>query len=149
MVSFANVVASMSKLSCYDSLALFEEKLNSLGPLEANGFDVRFLRSRLKELIRIKNVQMDCERRKAALQEKIMEKGYDNTQLDGLVGALDGVISEVEGNLIIFREKRDSLLTQRESNSLEISRLEMDARAAEEAYLAAQQHFDRALVEPW
>nr|CAD1844414.1 unnamed protein product [Ananas comosus var. bracteatus] len=149
MVSFANVVASMSKLSCYDSLALFEEKLKSLGPLEANGFDVRFLRSRLKELIRIKNVQMDCERRKAALQEKIMEKGYDNNQLDGLIGALDGVISEVERNLIIFREKRDSLVTQRESNSLEISRLEMDARKAEEAYLAAQQHFNRALVEPW
>ncbi|XP_072988335.1 DUF724 domain-containing protein 6-like [Typha latifolia] len=149
MVSFANLVASIDKLNIDDDLHLFEEKLNGLVPLEANGFNVQCVRSRLNELLQIKNLQAERKRKKAALEEKILERQGDNDRLNALIHTLDVAIPELEQNLALFRERRNLVMAQRNGNSSDISRLKMDVAEVEKSYFSAEQLFHSALSESW
>ena len=45
MISFASLADNIKRLSIHDDDALFQEKMKGLSSLEADGFDVRRLRS--------------------------------------------------------------------------------------------------------
>ncbi|OAY77102.1 hypothetical protein ACMD2_18834 [Ananas comosus] len=149
MVSFASLVSSMGKLRIDDRIELFEEKLKSLAALEAHGFDVRCVRSRLNTLLCIKDAHAECEKEKDVLLEKLSQKEDDINQLDAVISTMNGAISEAEQNLALFRERRDAMATRRRSVSSDIASLKLDASRIEESHLSTGQEFNNALAEPW
>lgn len=149
MVTFANLASRVEKLCINDSYETFKERLEALVPLEENGFDVRLVRSRIEELLEIKNYQRQSKNKKTALEEQMLGKEYEESRLDTLNCALDKTITEVERHLASLREERDSVNSQRMTSRLEMAKLQKDAQAAEEAYLSAERRFATILASPW
>ncbi|WOK98906.1 hypothetical protein Cni_G07618 [Canna indica] len=149
MISFANLVSNIQQLHIDDGQATLKERLRALGPLEANGFDVKFLRSRLHELLEIQASRGQCETRKASLEEKILEKKHDNERLDSCITALDKAIMELKQNLSSFYERKDEILVQKSSNDEQISKLQNDMHEADKMYNSTIESFDATLTAPW
>lgn len=149
MVTFANLVESIQKLRITDSIDIFEEKLKALVPLELNGFNVPFIRSRLEKLLEIRSNATQSEGETASLKEKIMEEEEERDQLDTLIAAHDKIIMDLEEHLHRYREKRTSVLVGRDRKDSEIVRLKLDLQTTEEAYFSAEEHFNAVVDAPW
>ncbi|KAJ6833959.1 uncharacterized protein M6B38_337055 [Iris pallida] len=149
MVTFANLVSSIRKLRVDDSQVDFQEKLKTLVSLESNGFNVQFVRSCLEKLLEVQRSFNHLKARKAKLEGQLEKREDENCQLDALICAHDKIISEVEQSLTSYRERRSSLLLERNNKDMEIVQLEMDLLAAEEAYLCAEEKFNNAVEAPW
>ncbi|KAJ6811437.1 uncharacterized protein M6B38_153790 [Iris pallida] len=149
MVTFANLVSSIRKLRVDDSQVDFQEKLKTLVSLESNGFNVQFVRSCLEKLLEVRRSFNHLKARKAKLEGQLEKREDENCQLDALICAHDKIISEVEQSLTSYRERRSSLLLERNNKDMEIVQLEMDLLAAEEAYLCAEEKFNNAVEAPW
>lgn len=149
MVTFANLVSSIRKLRVDDSQVDFDEKLKTLVSLESNGFNVQFVRSCLEKLLEVRRSFNHLKARKAKLEGQLEKKEDENCQLDALICAHDKIILEVEQSLTSYRERKSSLLLERNNKDMEIVQLEMDLLAAEEAYHCAEEKFNNAVEAPW
>ncbi|OEL37273.1 hypothetical protein BAE44_0001708 [Dichanthelium oligosanthes] len=149
MLSFANLAESIRKLSIHDEDALFEEKMKGLSLLEADGFDVRHLRSRMETLLHIRNGRPGLEGAIKDLEEKIFQKETDDRLLGTQIGVLNMTVRQLELQAYLFRRITQSAISQKMNDASEIARLKTEAGVLKQSYLSAEQCFSSAAAAPW
>lgn len=149
MFSFANLAESIKRLNIQDENSLFEDKMEGLSLLEADGFDVRDLRSRLETLLHIKNGRIALQDAVKKLEEKIAHREIDDQQLGTQIGMLHMAVRQLELQAYLFRSLKQSAISQKTNNAMEISRLKTAASEIERSYLSAEQRFSSAAAAPW
>ncbi|KAL6662181.1 hypothetical protein ACP70R_000040 [Stipagrostis hirtigluma subsp. patula] len=149
MFSFANLAESIKKLEVQDESALFEEKMNGLSSLEAHGFDVRHLRSRLEALLLIKNGRAEIQNAIKEVEEKIARKELDNRQLGTQIGMLGTTIRQLELHAHLLRCMMQSAVSETVNHALEISKLKAEARELGRSYLFVEERYGSGASAPW
>ena len=148
-ISFVKLAESIQNMRIQDEDQLFQRKLSSLAELEENGFEVGALRTRLENLVHIKNRQMDLKGKKAILEQDILEKEGASITVERQMGILDIGIEELELMLLRARKEKALLVEQKAACDLEISKLQVDACRAEELCMSADSDFSRTATAPW
>nr|CAB3491511.1 unnamed protein product [Digitaria exilis] len=149
MLSFANMAESIRRLSIHDDDALFEEKMKGLSSLEADGFDVRLLRSRLETLLHIRNGTAGFQGAIRDLGKKISHIEADDRHLGTQIGILNMTVRQLELQAYFFRCIMRSAISQKVNYASEIVGLETEAGTLEASYLSAEQRFSSAAAAPW
>ncbi|CAN6218990.1 unnamed protein product [Urochloa humidicola] len=149
MFSFASLAESIRNLSIHDEDALFEEKMEGLSLLEANGFDVRHLRSRLETLLHIRNCRAELQAAIKDSEKKISHKENDSRHLGAQTAVLNTTVRHLELQACLFRCKAQSVISQMMNDASEILRLKTEAGILEQSYLSAEQRFSSAAAAPW
>ncbi|CAN6362857.1 unnamed protein product [Urochloa humidicola] len=149
MFSFASLAESIRKLSIHDEDALFKEKVEGLSLLEADGFNVRHLRSRMETLLHIRNCRAELQNAIKDSEKKICHKETDCRHLGAQVGVLNMAARQLELQAYLFRCISQSAISQMMNDASEIVRLKTEAGMLEQSYLSAEQHFSSAAAAPW
>ncbi|KAF8759162.1 hypothetical protein HU200_010562 [Digitaria exilis] len=149
MLSFANMAESIRRLSIHDDDALFEEKMKGLSSLEADGFDVRLLRSRLETLLHIRNGTAGFQGAIRDLGKKISHIEADDRHLGTQIGILNMTVRQLELQAYFFRCIMRSAISLKVNYASEIVGLETEAGTLEASYLSAEQRFSSAAAAPW
>uniref|UniRef100_A0A0D3EQ42 Agenet domain-containing protein n=1 Tax=Oryza barthii TaxID=65489 RepID=A0A0D3EQ42_9ORYZ len=149
MASFANIAESIQNMRIQDEENVFEEKLRCLSELEEDGFDVRALKERLENLVSIKNHQTELKKRRARLDQFMLEREVDNASVEQSQKLLDIMIKELELKLLEYREKKASLVEKKAANCSEIAKLQGDMDQIEESFLSAEYDFHTTAAAPW
>jgi hypothetical protein len=149
MLSFANLAESIRRLSIHDEDTLFEEKMKGLSLLEADGFDVRHLRSRLETLVHLRSGPAVLQGAIKDLEKKISHKETDDRHLGTRIRALNTTVRHLELQASLFRCMTQSAVSQKMNIASEVGRLKTEARTLERSYLSAEQSFITAATAPW
>ncbi|RCV38016.1 hypothetical protein SETIT_8G108300v2 [Setaria italica] len=149
MLSFANLAESIRRLSIHDEDALFKEKMKGLCLLEADGFDVRHLRSRLETLVHIRSSPAVLQGAIKDLEKKISHKVTDDRHLGAQIRVLNMTVRHLEVQAYLFRCITQSAVSQKMNIASEIGRLKTEAGTLERSYLSAEQSFSNAAAAPW
>ncbi|KAG2589176.1 hypothetical protein PVAP13_5NG352900 [Panicum virgatum] len=149
MLSFANLAESIRRLSIHDEVALFEEKMKGLSLLEADGFDVRHLRSRLETLLHIRNVCSELQAAIKELKNRSSHNETDNRHLSAQIDLLNMTVRHLELQAYLFRCITQSAISQKMNNASEDLRLKTEAGMLERSYLSAEQQFNSAATASW
>ncbi|KAM0899399.1 hypothetical protein ACQ4PT_021274 [Festuca glaucescens] len=139
MLSFPNLQESINMLDIHqdDNEELFEEKMQGLSLLEAYGFDVGALRSRVEALLCRKNshgAELCDDDAMKMLREKIACKESDDKELGGQMRALAMAIHSIGLYACLVRDMLRSAVTRKMNNATEISRLRAEANLLEQLY---------------
>ncbi|CAM0908615.1 unnamed protein product [Alopecurus aequalis] len=137
MLSFANLAESINRLEVQDENGLLEEKekMLVLSLLEANGFDIRDLKSRLEALLDAKNRHVELQGAMSRLEEIIAKKETVDRQLSTQIRMIATAIHHLELNAYLIRNEMRSSITQRMNNAMEISGLKAQAAELEQSYV--------------
>ncbi|KAJ6837207.1 DUF724 domain-containing protein 3-like isoform X2 [Iris pallida] len=149
MVAYADLVSEIRAIGVVNSPKIYEDKLKALDSLESNGFNVQFLRDRLRNLLEMKDKLIESERQRVELEGQLVERVAERGRYRILSSALDKVISDWEENLSLLRMKRASIISNMDSNDLEIQNLQRAAQANREAIVSATEQYNDALSAPW
>jgi hypothetical protein len=139
MLSFANLAESVKRLCIEDDDAVFEEKMKGVSLLEADGFDVEHLRSRLETLLRIKKGRAKLQGTIKDLEQKF---SHEETQRRTQIGVLNMTVRQLELQVCLFRHMMQSAISQEISDASEILRLKTEVSKLE-------QRFSSATTSPW
>ncbi|XP_066368444.1 DUF724 domain-containing protein 3-like isoform X1 [Miscanthus floridulus] len=139
MLSFANLAESVKRLCIEDDDAVFEEKMKGVSLLEADGFDVEHLRSRLETLLRIKKGRAKLQ---GAIKDLELKFSHEETQRRAQMGVLNMTVRQLELQACLFRRMMQSALSQEISDASEISRLKAEVSKLD-------QYFSSATASPW
>ncbi|KAJ6848556.1 uncharacterized protein M6B38_275065 [Iris pallida] len=150
MVTFSNSVNNIGQLRITDPRNKFDERLRVLLQLEAHGFDVERIRSRITELLRMKDdleqvIMVKRSEMKAALTEKKKERDQLNVQTES-VGKF---VMEFEQSLSKIQDLRNSIAKQRSEKNSEVEKLRADSRTIENALQSAERAFEATLSADW
>jgi len=149
MVTFANLMTDISRLRIVDSQLDFEEKLKALGPLEANGFNILLVRTRLEKLLGLRSARSQSEGKKHSLGTEVLELEEEKEQSSLLMFSVENVISELKQKLTDLQDKRESMLLDIRKNDAKLTNLKTSFQAAEEASISVERQFNCALAAPW
>lgn len=117
--------------------------------MEEDGFDVRALKERLENLVSIKNHQTELKKKRARLDQFMLEREVDNASVEQCQKLLDIMIKELELKLLEYREKKASLVEKKAANCSEIAKLQGDMDQIEESFLSAEYDFHTTAAAPW
>uniref|UniRef100_A0ACD5X6R7 Uncharacterized protein n=1 Tax=Avena sativa TaxID=4498 RepID=A0ACD5X6R7_AVESA len=138
MLCFANLAESINMLDVEDDNndegGVLEEKMLVLPLLEANGFEVGDLRSRLQALLDRKNSRRRAERHydaMKALGKKIALRETDDRELGVRIRVLDLAAHDLGIYVRLVRDVMRSTVTQKVKNAVEMARLKAEAKDLE------------------
>uniref|UniRef100_A0ACD5X4W4 Uncharacterized protein n=1 Tax=Avena sativa TaxID=4498 RepID=A0ACD5X4W4_AVESA len=136
MVTFANVAVSIDRLEVQDdNNGPLEEKMLSLSLLEANGFDVGDMRSRLETLLHAgRNSRAMLRDAMKKLEQRIARKETEDRDLGALIRKLAMAVPDLERHAYVMRGVMRSAISQKMNNAMEISRLKTEAVELERSY---------------
>ncbi|CAL5077222.1 unnamed protein product [Urochloa decumbens] len=149
MISFANLAQSIRSMSIDDEDALFNDKMEGLSLLEADGFNVRHLRLRLETLRRIRNDHAELQGAIKDVTKKISHKKADCRHRDPQISVLNMIVRQLELQAYLFRSIMQSAISQNMNDASDIVRLKTEAGTLEQSYLSAEQSFSSAAAAPW
>uniref|UniRef100_J3N7N2 Agenet domain-containing protein n=1 Tax=Oryza brachyantha TaxID=4533 RepID=J3N7N2_ORYBR len=149
MFSFANLADSIKKLNVHDNNAVFEDKMKGISLLEADGFDVRHLRSRLETLLSLKNSWSKIQDMMEQSDRKIAQEETDDQKLCTEVSMLSMVLRQFETHAHLFRCMKQHAISQKMSHAVEKSRLRVDASELKRSSLSTEQQFSSVVGAPW
>ncbi|KAK3137224.1 hypothetical protein QOZ80_5BG0449400 [Eleusine coracana subsp. coracana] len=147
MVTFDNMVEDVRKSSIDDSVASFKGKIEVLGCLKENGFDVQSLLCCLTKLFQIKSDHTKHLEEKNKLKVKILEKTTTTSRIDSMLDESDRAIAEHEKTLEKLCCERQKIAKRKEHEDAELSRVEAAHRSIEHACSDAEQEFHNILAE--
>ncbi|KAI4968955.1 hypothetical protein ZWY2020_046285 [Hordeum vulgare] len=127
MISFVNLAENINRLGVEDDVELLEQKINCLAYLEASGFDVGDLRSRVEALLHMKNSRAELSGALKKLEEEIAREEADDQELGTRLHALAMAVHHLELHAHLVRNVIRSVVAQRMKNAMEISRLKVEA----------------------
>ncbi|KAJ1283921.1 hypothetical protein BS78_03G164200 [Paspalum vaginatum] len=145
MLSFANMAESIRNMRIQDGQQHYQEKMNSLLDLEGNGFDVRALKIRLDNLLRVRNHHIHLKSRKESLEKEIFEMKGVNCALERHLKFLDSIMWVAKK----YQEMKTSVGIQKAANCSSISKLQVDLHQVEESLVSAEANFCSIAAAPW
>uniref|UniRef100_A0A0E0MEV5 Agenet domain-containing protein n=1 Tax=Oryza punctata TaxID=4537 RepID=A0A0E0MEV5_ORYPU len=149
MYSFTNLAESINMLNVHDDNAVFEHKMKCISVLEADGFDVRHLRSRLETLVSLKNNWSKMQDMMKRSKKKIAQEEIDDQQRRAEISVLSMVVRQLEQHAHLFRCIKNCAISQQMSHAVEKSRLQVEASQLKQSSLSAEQHFSSVVTAPW
>ena len=135
MISFANLAESINRLQVEDDLeGVVEGKMQGLSFLEANGFDVGALRSRLETLLYRKSTR-GAEPHDGAMQmlETIAPEETNDRELGVRIRVLGMALHHLGLYARFMRHMLRSTVNQKINNAVEISKLKSEANKLEQS----------------
>lgn len=147
MVSYASLVESIKKSLIADSIALFEEKINTLAHLEENGFNVQFLQPSLNKLLQIKSDYTKYLGDRDKLKEQLQGKASSVSRMDALLDENKKAIFQLEQKLELLRREAEQIARNKEEEDAELSRLKAEDNIVQEACGDAERQFRSILAE--
>ncbi|EMS48043.1 hypothetical protein TRIUR3_27701 [Triticum urartu] len=136
MLSFAILAESINRLNALDDSRLLEQKMAGLALLEADGFDVKDLRSRVETLLHAKNSCVEPQDSMRKLEEKIAHKETKDQELGTQVRSLAMAVHHHDLHAYLMRNVMRSAITQKMNNAMEISRLKTEANKLKRSCLS-------------
>jgi hypothetical protein len=136
MVSFANLAESINRQEVQDDNGLLEQKMLGLSLLEANGFDVRDMRSRLETLLDLKNRRFELKDAMRKLEERIVHREADDRELGVEIRMLATVLRHLELHACLMRGVMRSAVLRKVNYAMEISGLKAEANGLERSYVS-------------
>lgn len=127
MISFASLAESINTLGVQDDNELLEQKMNCLAYLEASGFDVGDLRSRVEAVLHMKNSHAELADALKKLEEEIAREEAGDKELGSQLRSLAMAVHHLELHAYLVRNVIRSAVAQRMNNAMEISRLKAEA----------------------
>uniref|UniRef100_A0A0D9W1P1 Agenet domain-containing protein n=1 Tax=Leersia perrieri TaxID=77586 RepID=A0A0D9W1P1_9ORYZ len=149
MVSFNNLAESIKKLNVDDDNAVFEDKMKCISLLEADGFNVRRLRSRLETLLGLKNSWSEIQDMMNQSEKKIAQEQIDSQQRCTEINMLSMVVQQLELHAHLFRCIKHRIISQQMSHAVETSRLNVQASKLKQSSLSTEQQFSSVVAAPW
>ncbi|KAM3373460.1 hypothetical protein ACQJBY_020096 [Aegilops geniculata] len=128
MISFADLAESINRLGVQDDNEPLERKMECLAYLEASGFDVGDLRSRVEAILHMKNSRAELRDALKKLEEEIAREEADDRELGTQLRALAMAVRHLELDAYLVRNVIRSAVAQRMNNATEISRLRAEAK---------------------
>ncbi|KAM3227487.1 hypothetical protein ACQJBY_059333 [Aegilops geniculata] len=136
MFSFAILAESINRLNALDDSRLLKQKMTGLALLEADGFDVKDLRSRVETLLHAKNSCVELQDSMRKLEEKIAHKETKDRELGKQVRSLAMAVHHHDLHAYLMRNVMRSAITQKMNNAMEISRLKTEANKLKRSCLS-------------
>ncbi|KAJ4958179.1 hypothetical protein NE237_025290 [Protea cynaroides] len=148
MVAFTNLVEKTCKSQPDDPRSMLEDKLKALEELETLGFEANPVRSRLQELLNIKDRQMKLKEHYSMVEGQIMEKKHMSSIIDAEVDETDKKMKELQQSLIMLNKKRASVVAQKEINCSYTDTMEREVDLLKKKILKGKFDFDNVLATP-
>jgi hypothetical protein len=149
MYSFTNLAESINMLNVHDDNAVFEHKMRCISVLEADGFDVRHLRSRLETLLSLKNSWSKIQDMMKRSEKKIAQEEIDDQQRCAEISVLSMVVRQLEQHAHLFRCIKNRAISQQMSHAMENSRLKVEASQLKQSSMSTEQRFSSVVAAPW
>ncbi|KAL5716293.1 hypothetical protein ACHQM5_018008 [Ranunculus cassubicifolius] len=149
MLSFASIVDKTQRAQPNEPKSNLEKILEALTLLEDNGFDVERVQQRIKELIRIKEMQVPVGRMLKECEEEIAKERFEKEKTEAEIGEVDEKILEIRGLFIRMKEKRESLEREKKIKGSSIAALETKVHAIKEKIKTTKHEFGLAAAAPW
>ncbi|GJN25381.1 hypothetical protein PR202_gb13202 [Eleusine coracana subsp. coracana] len=141
MVAFATLVENVREASIEESMEFFEDKIKTLCHLEANGFNVQFLQSRLTKMLQIKSNCSKYLGEMNKLDAEMVGKTTSLSRMDALLDQKGEAIGQLEQQLAHLRQETQQIEKDREHEDAEMSRLKSKHSRFEEAFREGKQQF--------
>ncbi|RVX01566.1 DUF724 domain-containing protein 7 [Vitis vinifera] len=119
-----------------------EERREGLAIGNMVTFSTLIEKSRINELVFIKDQQEQLKGRTKEVENQIMEHTHEKTKIDE-------EIYEIDKKMIELQEKRALAVSNKESKDSEIAALLSSADAMNESIQSARQDFERVATSPW
>lgn len=149
MVTFSNVVSSIDKLEISDPPHKFDGILKTLVQLEAHGFDVQCIRTRVLELLRRKENQDQLLSKRFALRAQLGKENREKELLNLESESIKRSSGSLELSLSHVYEGKGSISERRRETESKLASLEMESRRVEHAILSGQQEFKAIRSASW
>uniref|UniRef100_A0A0D9VW22 Agenet domain-containing protein n=1 Tax=Leersia perrieri TaxID=77586 RepID=A0A0D9VW22_9ORYZ len=148
MLSFTNLAESIKKLNVDDDNAVFEDKMKCISLLEADGFDVRHLRSRMETLLGLRNSWSEIQDMINHSEKKVAQEQIDNQQRCTEINMLSMVVHQLELHAHLFRCIKQRAISQQMSHAVENSRLKVEASELKQSSMSTEQQFSSVVAAP-
>lgn len=142
MSAFASLVEKISKLRVDDPRELIDTNLEGLVEMEQLGFDVKAIRHRLNELLDMKVKLGQLENRSKEVKITITGSTHNKSNFDKTISGIDKEIKELQ-------EKRMMVVSMKEVEVSEISKLQAEAKAINEDIQSIQCDFGKLVAAEW
>ncbi|KAJ6796087.1 Uncharacterized protein M6B38_221855 [Iris pallida] len=149
MVTFSNSANSIALLRITDSRNKFDERLKVLLQLQAHGFDVEHIRSRITELLRMKDDLEHVMVKRSEMKAALTEKRKEREQLSGQIESVGKFAMEFEHTLSKIQDLRNSIAKQSMEKNSEVAKLQVDSRTVENALQSDENTFEVILSADW
>ncbi|CAM0875952.1 unnamed protein product [Alopecurus aequalis] len=136
MSTFSLLAENINRLEVQDENGLLEERMEVLSLLEANGFDVRDLKSRLEALLDAKNSRVELQDAMNKLEELIAKKETEDRELSTEIRMLATTLHQLDLHAYIMRDMMRSAISQKAKNAMEISKLKTEANKLDQSYVS-------------
>ncbi|PON42055.1 Agenet domain containing protein [Trema orientale] len=142
MVTFAGLVDKISKLQFDDRGSIFYSTLESLLDLEKHGFNVAVLRSRVDELLSIKDRQDRFRDESKDAEKKITAHAGEKSKLAEEIDDISKKISELQ-------EKHALIKSQMDIKDQEIAQLQQQVDTINQSINSARLDFEKLAAAPF
>ncbi|KAJ6972801.1 DUF724 domain-containing protein 3 isoform X5 [Populus alba x Populus x berolinensis] len=142
MVTFASLFDKITSLQFDDCRSILESTLESLLDLEKHGFDITVPRSRLNELLSIKDGQGEVLNDSKDAEGKLRVHTDEKRKLEEKRNDIEKKITELQEELVLTKAKM-------EAKNLDLSNLQSHANAIIERIKNARDHFGKVASAPW
>jgi septal ring factor EnvC (AmiA/AmiB activator) len=156
MVTYANLIDSIKKLSFDDDVAAIEQKFACLETLDENGFNVDLIRTRLNRILQIKSDHARSVLMQAELEKELAKKESESMSIQRLIEKIRSDVAKLEEEISALTEQSRTLVAERDrileltvGNGHEISRLKNELSIVSRLQGPAHEEFARALAEPF
>ncbi|XP_043717992.1 DUF724 domain-containing protein 7-like [Telopea speciosissima] len=149
MVAFANLVEKTCKSQLDDPRSMLENKLKALVELETLGFQANPMKSRLQELLDIKDRQVKLKEHSRAVEDQIVEKRHVSSTIDAEIDEIDRKLNEQQQSLTVLNKKRASVMAQKKIKCSNIDAMEREVDLIKKKVLKGKLDFDHVIATPW
>jgi chromosome segregation ATPase len=156
MVTYANLMDSIKKLSFDDDVAAVEQKFTCLETLEENGFNVNLIQTRLNRIVQIKSDHARCVFKQTELEKELAKKESESMSTQSLIEKIRSDVAKLEEQISALTEQSRTLVAERNrlleltvGNGHEISRLKNELSIVNRSQGPAHEEFARVLAEPF
>ncbi|KAL5700773.1 hypothetical protein ACHQM5_026181 [Ranunculus cassubicifolius] len=145
MMSFANVVDKTRNAHIDEPNGTLENDLNAVFDLKVVGFDVQRVQTRLEDLLRIKDKQVELDGELKQVEEKIKEEECLTSELN----EVEEKIIALQESISKLRDQRMNVLKKKTTKRFRVSEIQKKIQESENQIDKLTLDFDRVIAAPW
>ncbi|KAL5712861.1 hypothetical protein ACHQM5_014985 [Ranunculus cassubicifolius] len=149
MLSFASIFAESQKIQLDKPKSFFEDRLNGLLELEANGFHVQSLRNKLYKLLQGRDRQAWLDGKLKQVEGKILEGKHEEELLKFEVDKVNENIRDLKASMKNMIQKQENITGIKQIKDFKVSALQGIIHETEEKILSTNIEFTAIAAAPW
>ncbi|KAL5703170.1 hypothetical protein ACHQM5_028297 [Ranunculus cassubicifolius] len=149
MLSFLAAVEKTRKFKFDEPECTIVDTLRAVTDLEALGFDVRLIRTRLEKLLSIKTELLQYDVEMKQVEEEFIKEKLENEVVELNFKEMTVKMRELQESSVVMMKKRDIILMKKQVNDSEIRELQRSVQEITEEMQDINQKFTYAAASPW